>query len=163
MPACDACHGPGVAGPTGSYGMPDLECQKFDDLSLQLTTFRSGERANDVYRVMRDVRKGLTDAEIAGLAAYYSEPRGRPRPRRRPSPPGTSRPRARGPRTDANASAARGAARATIRPVFQILLKMSLGKNVSLFEVEARGSRGAIAPASSSWSSSSRGLRARSR
>jgi cytochrome c553 len=52
--------------------MPNLRSQKFDDLSYQLTTFRSGERANDVYSVMRDVCRKLTDAEIANLAAYYS-------------------------------------------------------------------------------------------
>ena len=78
IPACDACHGPQSAGDFGSYGMPKLRGQKFDDMSLQLTTFRSGERANDVYRAMRDVCKGLTDAEIAGLAAYYAGTSGTP-------------------------------------------------------------------------------------
>lgn len=78
MPACDACHGPRGAGDTGSYGMPKLRSQKFDDMATQLTTYRSGERANDVYRVMRDVCKHLTDAEIAGLAAYYSGTAGKP-------------------------------------------------------------------------------------
>ena len=78
MPACDACHGPRGAGDGGSYGMPKLSGQKFDDMSLQLTTFRSGERANDVYRAMRDVCQHLTDAEIAGLAAYYSGKSGKP-------------------------------------------------------------------------------------
>ena len=70
--ACDACHGPGGAGNPGFYGMPSLRSQKFDDLQLELTNFRSGDRANDVYRVMRDACRSLTDAEIAGLAAYYS-------------------------------------------------------------------------------------------
>jgi cytochrome c553 len=70
--ACDACHGQGGAGNPGFYGMPSLRNQKFDDLSLELTNFRSGDRANDVYRVMRDACKNLTDAEISGLAAYYS-------------------------------------------------------------------------------------------
>ena len=78
MPACDACHGPRGAGDPGSYGMPKLRGQKFDDMSLQLTTYRSGERGNDVYRVMRDVCKHLTDEEIAGLAAYYSGTAGKP-------------------------------------------------------------------------------------
>ena len=78
MPACDACHGARGAGDSGSYGMPKLSGQKFDDMATQLTTFRSGERANDVYRVMRDVCKHLTDAEIAGLAAYYSGTEGKP-------------------------------------------------------------------------------------
>ena len=72
MPACDACHGPRGAGDGGSYGVPKLSGQKFDDMATQLTTFRSGERANDVYRAMRAVCRHLTDSEIAGLAAYYS-------------------------------------------------------------------------------------------
>jgi cytochrome c553 len=85
MPACDACHGPRGAGDSGSYGMPKLSGQKADDMALQLTTFRSGERANDVYRVMRDVCRQLTDAEIAGLAGYYAgKP---PTPAATPAPP----------------------------------------------------------------------------
>jgi cytochrome c553 len=72
MPACEACHESAGGRIPGSYGVPILKGQKFDDLSLQLTTFRSGERANDVYRVMRDLCRNLTDAEIAGLAEYYS-------------------------------------------------------------------------------------------
>ncbi len=78
MPACDACHGTRGAGDPGSYGVPKLSGQKFEDMSLQMTTFRSGERGNDVYRVMRDVCRQLTDAEIAGLAAYYSGASGKP-------------------------------------------------------------------------------------
>ncbi len=72
MPACDACHGDRGAGNRGFYGMPSLEGQKLQDITVELTAFRSGERANDVYRVMRDVSKRLTDAEIAALSAYYS-------------------------------------------------------------------------------------------
>jgi cytochrome c553 len=69
--ACDACHGKRGAGNPTFYGMPALRDQKTDDLVVQLTAFRSGERGNDVYRVMRDSSKRLTDAEITGLAAYY--------------------------------------------------------------------------------------------
>jgi len=72
IPACDACHGERGAGNPGFYGMPALRDQKSQDLVVQLLAYRSGERANDVYRVMREVSKSLTDAEIAGLAAYYS-------------------------------------------------------------------------------------------
>lgn len=72
IPACDACHGRRGAGNPSFYGMPGLRNQKEVDLSYQLTTFRSGERGNDVYRVMRDVAKKLTDEEIAALAAYYA-------------------------------------------------------------------------------------------
>lgn len=72
IPACDACHGERGAGNPGFYGMPALQSQKSDDLVVQLTAFRSGDRGNDVYRVMRDLSRQLTDAEIAGLAEYYS-------------------------------------------------------------------------------------------
>jgi len=72
IPACDACHGDRGAGNPGFYGMPALRAQKLQDIVVELTAFRSGERANDVYRAMRDVSKRLTDAEIAALASYYS-------------------------------------------------------------------------------------------
>jgi cytochrome c553 len=72
MPACDACHGGRGAGSPRFYGMPWLQNQKSADLAAQLTAFRSGERGNDVYRVMRDLARRLTDAEITALAAYYS-------------------------------------------------------------------------------------------
>jgi cytochrome c553 len=71
IPACDNCHGKRGVGNGGWYGMPRLAIQKKDELSTELTVFKSGERANDVYRVMRDVAGKLTDAEIAALAAYY--------------------------------------------------------------------------------------------
>lgn len=70
--ACDACHGERGSGNPGFYGMPSLRGQKYDDLHFELTSFRSGDRANDVYRVMRDPARRLTDAEIDALASYYS-------------------------------------------------------------------------------------------
>ncbi|HWC65381.1 MAG TPA: c-type cytochrome, partial [Thermoanaerobaculia bacterium] len=70
--ACDACHGDRGSGNPGFYGMPSLRGQKYDDLHLELSSFRSGDRGNDVYRVMRDPARGLTDAEIDALCAYYS-------------------------------------------------------------------------------------------
>jgi cytochrome c553 len=72
IPACDACHGDRGAKNPRYYGLPILQDQKFQDMTVQLMAFRSGERANDVYRVMRGVCKNLTDTEIAALAAYYS-------------------------------------------------------------------------------------------
>ncbi|HSD72832.1 MAG TPA: c-type cytochrome [Thermoanaerobaculia bacterium] len=72
IPACDACHGDRGAGNSQFYGMPVLKNQKLQDIVVQLRAYRSGERANDVYRVMRDAASKLSDAEIAGLAAYYS-------------------------------------------------------------------------------------------
>jgi cytochrome c553 len=64
IPACGACHGDHGAGNPSFYGMPALKDQKSQDLTVQLMAFRSGERANDVYRVMRDLCKHLTDSEI---------------------------------------------------------------------------------------------------
>lgn len=72
IPACDACHGDRGAKNPGYYGLPVLQDQKFQDMTVQLMAFRSGERGNDVYRVMRRVCKTLTDTEVAALAAYYS-------------------------------------------------------------------------------------------
>ena len=72
IPACDACHGDRGAKNPAYYGLPVLQDQKFQDLTVQLVAFRSGERANDVYRVMRRLCGKLTDTEIAALAAYYS-------------------------------------------------------------------------------------------
>ena len=78
VPACDACHGDRGAPNPGYYGLPVLQNQKFQDMTVQLMAFRTGERANDVYRVMRGVCKKLTDPEIAALAAYYSGTPGQP-------------------------------------------------------------------------------------
>jgi len=69
--ACDSCHGARGAGNPGFYGMPSLMNQKREDLATEMKLLRSGERSNDVYPVMRDPAKGLTDAEIAALAEYY--------------------------------------------------------------------------------------------
>lgn len=82
--ACDACHGVRGEGNPTFYGMPGLQSQKADDLAFELLVFRSGERANDVYRVMRDAAKRLTDAEIAGLAGYYAGVPPRPLPKTNP-------------------------------------------------------------------------------
>ncbi|HYK42344.1 MAG TPA: c-type cytochrome [Thermoanaerobaculia bacterium] len=71
IPACDSCHGARGAGNRGFYGMPALQNQKREELATEMKLFRSGERANDVYRVMRESAKKLTDAEIDALAAYY--------------------------------------------------------------------------------------------
>jgi cytochrome c553 len=72
IPACDSCHGSRGAGNAGFYGMPALQNQKREELATEMKLFRSGERANDVYRVMRETSKQLTDAEIEALAAYYA-------------------------------------------------------------------------------------------
>jgi cytochrome c553 len=40
--------------------------------SAQLQAFRAGERRNDADRVMRELARRLSDADIAALADYYA-------------------------------------------------------------------------------------------
>jgi cytochrome c553 len=80
IPACDSCHFDRGSKNPGFYALPVLQDQKFQDITVQITAFRSGERANDVYRVMRSISKALTDDEIAALAAYYSGTLAKPEP-----------------------------------------------------------------------------------
>ena len=77
MPACDACHGRRGTGNPRSIGMPSLAGQKAQYLAATLRAYRSGDRANDVYSVMRSITGQLTDEEIVGLSNYYAaqEPR----------------------------------------------------------------------------------------
>jgi cytochrome c553 len=68
IPPCAACHRPGVGGPIEA---PILSEQGTDYLVAQLKNYASGQRRNDVYGRMRSIAAQLTEAEIAGLAAYY--------------------------------------------------------------------------------------------
>ena len=64
---CVACHGADGIGKAQQY--PDLRGQKAYYLEKQLRAFRNGERKD---AAMNAVASNLTDAEIAGLAAYFS-------------------------------------------------------------------------------------------
>ena len=68
IPPCAACHRPGSGGPIET---PFLSEQGRDYIVLQLKTYASGERRNDVYGRMRTIAAKLTPTEIDGLAAYY--------------------------------------------------------------------------------------------
>jgi cytochrome c553 len=72
MPAkaatCAACHG--QAGVSSNPDWPNLAGQKAGYLRDQITAFRDGRRSNPQ---MAPMVKGLSDAEIAELAAYFSE------------------------------------------------------------------------------------------
>ncbi len=72
VPSCEGCHGHQGAGQPGYYGMPVLGGQKSIYLQIALTEYRSGNRANDVYAVMRNIAKSLTDDEITALGNYYA-------------------------------------------------------------------------------------------
>jgi cytochrome c553 len=70
--ACASCHGVQGQG-MGGAGFPVIGGQDVKYLQNQLLAWRSGERGNSPGGVMNGVAKGLTDAEIEGLAHYVAE------------------------------------------------------------------------------------------
>ncbi|MCK5263261.1 MAG: cytochrome c, partial [Gammaproteobacteria bacterium] len=64
---CAGCHG--VKGISMAPINPNLAGQKALYLATQLKAFRSGDRKN---ATMNPMAKGLSDADIANIAAYYS-------------------------------------------------------------------------------------------
>jgi cytochrome c553 len=69
---CVACHGDGGRGSNPSW--PRLAGQNAGYLADQLNAIKAGTRARKV-SVMSDVAGGLSDADIANLAAYFSTSR----------------------------------------------------------------------------------------
>ncbi|WJG09469.1 c-type cytochrome [Aliiglaciecola sp. LCG003] len=67
--ACIACHGPRGNG-MGLAGFPDISGQHTGYLKSQLEMFKSGDRANDLNGMMRDIAKKLTDEDIEVLSKY---------------------------------------------------------------------------------------------
>lgn len=68
IPACSGCHGPEAAGIPSQY--PRLIGQHSAYAVTQLTTFRSGERNNNVQ--MSGVAAKLNDREIKAVAEYIA-------------------------------------------------------------------------------------------
>jgi len=68
IPACAGCHGPNAAGIPSQY--PRLSGQHTAYAVAQLTTFRSGERNNNVQ--MSGVAAKLNDREIAAVSEYIA-------------------------------------------------------------------------------------------
>ncbi len=67
--ACAACHGTsGLGNPAAMF--PALAGQHATYTIAQLKAFRSGERANDNGRMMRDIASRLTDAQMEAVAQY---------------------------------------------------------------------------------------------
>lgn len=64
---CVACHGGNGISMIPMY--PNLAGQKEQYLVLQLKAFRDGERKN---MIMAPMAMGLSDDDIANLAAYYA-------------------------------------------------------------------------------------------
>lgn len=69
--ACIACHGPRGNG-MGLANFPDISGQHVDYIKSQLEQFRSGQRANDLNGMMRDISKKLTDEDIKILSQYVA-------------------------------------------------------------------------------------------
>ena len=67
--ACVACHGPRGNG-MGLANFPDISGQHAPYIKAQLEKFRSGQRANDLNGMMRDIAKRLTDEDIEVLSKY---------------------------------------------------------------------------------------------
>ena len=61
--ACIACHGPRGNG-MELANFPDISGQHPAYIKSQLEQFRSGQRANDLNGMMRDIAKRLTDDDI---------------------------------------------------------------------------------------------------
>ena len=69
--ACAACHGPtGAGNPAANF--PSLNGQHATYVKAQLLNFRSGARANDAGRMMRNVAAKMSDAEIDSVAEYIA-------------------------------------------------------------------------------------------
>lgn len=66
--ACMACHSPAV----GRVATPILDGLPEAYLRDQLAAFKSGRRANDIHRQMRNVARGMREDEIALVARYYA-------------------------------------------------------------------------------------------
>lgn len=79
--ACLGCHGPAGAG-NKDWGKtqsrvptvlaPAIGGQHAAYLEKQLKAYRDGQRGNDAAGVMRELARGLTDHEVAALAAYVA-------------------------------------------------------------------------------------------
>ncbi len=69
--ACAACHGPTGSG-NDAAKFPSIAGQHAKYTVAQLKAFKSGKRANDTGKMMRNVAKNMTDAEMDAVAEYIS-------------------------------------------------------------------------------------------
>jgi cytochrome c553 len=68
---CIACHGADGNSATGDF--PKLAGQNADYLVVALSQYKSGKRKN---QIMAGFATGLSDADMANLAAYFSSQKG---------------------------------------------------------------------------------------
>jgi cytochrome c553 len=69
--ACMACHGPSGAGNPGAK-FPALSGQHSTYIIKALKDFRSGTRANDMNKMMRDIAAKMSDSDIEAVAEYIA-------------------------------------------------------------------------------------------
>ena len=69
--ACAACHGPTGSGNEAAK-FPSIAGQHSKYTVDQLNAFKSGTRANDTGKMMRNIAKNMTDAEMDAVAEYIS-------------------------------------------------------------------------------------------
>jgi cytochrome c553 len=69
--ACMACHGPTGAGNPGAK-FPALSGQHSTYIIKALKDFRSGTRANDMNKMMRDIAAKMSDSDIEAVAEYIA-------------------------------------------------------------------------------------------
>ena len=69
--ACAACHGPTGTGNTAAK-FPKISGQHAKYVVAQLKAFKSGKRANDSGKMMRNIALKMTDAEMEAVAQYIS-------------------------------------------------------------------------------------------
>lgn len=73
LPACATCHGDqGQGMAQGAEHAPRVGGQDSRYLARQLADWRNGERRNSPRGAMGQIARGLSDADIAALAAYLS-------------------------------------------------------------------------------------------
>lgn len=68
--ACAACHGTDGMGTAPIY--PNLAGQKATYLENSLKAYREGQRGGAMAAMMTPQAKGLSDEDIADIAAYYA-------------------------------------------------------------------------------------------
>ncbi len=70
VPACSGCHGPTGSGIPGIF--PHLAGQHSEYVETQLKTFRTGERSNDLGKMMEVVAMRMSDQNMKAVAEYIS-------------------------------------------------------------------------------------------
>jgi len=69
--ACMGCHSPSGKG-NGPAAYPSLNGQHAEYITIQLSKFKDGSRANDAGKMMRNVANRMSDKEMKSVSAYVA-------------------------------------------------------------------------------------------